>query len=230
MSPNSQSYHKLAIAYILPYAAYVTIASLLSGLDPGINYTIRIGVVGAILIWGWRRYVPLRGPGNWIVSVVAGIIFGLLGILLWIALLFPFVTSGEAAGDNFSFGMRILASTLLVPIFEELLMRVYVFRLVHHWYMERKIKKDNAFNRVFHTKSLNDFKPGDWSFFAIIFSSIIFALGHQVVEWPAAFAYGLLMAFLWVWRKDVLTCVMAHATTNLTLGLYVYLTGSWQYW
>ena len=230
MSTNTHSYYKLSIAYILPYAAYVTIANLFSGLDPGINYTIRIIAVSAILFWGWRWYVPFRGPGNCVYSIIFGIIFGLVGTLFWVALLFPFVTSGKMASDSFSFFMRIFASTLLVPIFEELLMRVYVFRLAHHWYIERKTNNDNAFNKVFHEKSLNDFKPGDWSPFAIIFSTIIFALGHQLIEWPAAIVYGLLMAFLWILRKDVLSCIIAHATTNLTFGIYVYVTGSWQYW
>ncbi len=87
---NTHSYYKLSIAYILPYAAYVTIANLFSRLDPGINYTIRIVTVSAVLFWGWRWYVPFRGPGNYLYSIVVGIIFGLVGTLFWVALLFPF--------------------------------------------------------------------------------------------------------------------------------------------
>ena len=227
---NPHSNYKLLLPYVLPYVAYVVIATLLSGLDVGINYALRIVVVSGILFWSWRRYVPFRGPGNTVYSIILGVVFGLAGTILWVALLFPFVTSGKMASDNASFFMRLLASTLLVPVFEELLMRVYVFRLAHQWYLERKTNKHNAYETVFHEKSLKDFKPGDWSLFAIIFSTIIFALGHQIIEWPSAIVYGLLMAFLWILRKDVLSCIIAHATTNLCFGIYIYATGSWQYW
>ena len=230
MSDNKYSYYKLALPYALPYVAYVIIANLFSGLDPGANYTIRVVVVSAILFWGWRSYVPFRGPGNSIYSIIIGIIFGIAGTLLWIALLSPFVTSGKIAPDNFSFFMRLFASTLLVPVFEELLMRVYVFRLAHQWYVERKTNTHDAYQKVVHEKSPNNFKSGDWNFFAIIFSTIIFTLGHQVIEWPSAIVYGLLMVLLWILRKDILSCIIAHATTNLAFGIYVYATGSWQFW
>ena len=230
MSDNKHSYYKLALPYALPYVAYVIIANSFSGLDSGVNYTIRVVVVCAILFWGWRSYVPFRGPGNYVYSIIIGIIFGLAGTFLWVALLSPFVTPGNMASDNFSFFMRLFASTLLVPVFEELLMRVYVFRLAHQWYVERKTNTHDAYKKVMHEKSPNDFKPGDWNLFAIIFSTIIFSLGHQLIEWPSANVYGFLMALLWILRKDVLSCIIAHATTNLVFGIYVYTTGSWQYW
>lgn len=230
LSNSTDSNYKLLLPYVLPYVAYVLIANLFSSLDVGLNYALRIVVVSGILFWAWRRYVPFRGPGNYLYSIVIGIVFGLVGTILWVALLSPFVTPMKMASDNISFFMRLLASTLLVPVFEELLMRVYVFRLAHQWYLERKTNKVNVYETVFHEKSLNDFKPGDWSLFAIIFSTIIFALGHQIIEWPSAIVYGLLMVFLWILRKDVLSCIIAHATTNLTFGIYVYITGNWSYW
>jgi membrane protease YdiL (CAAX protease family) len=230
MSNSPHSNYKLLLPYVLPYVAYVAIANLFGSLDAGINYALRIVVVSGILFWGWRRYVPFRRPGNTLYSMGVGIILGLAGTIFWVMLLSPFVTPGKMASDKVSFFMRLLASTLLVPVFEELLMRVYVFRLAHQWYIERKTKKVNAYETVFYEKSLNDFEPGEWSFFAILFSSIIFALGHQLIEWPSAIVYGLLMALLWVLRKDVLSCIVAHATTNLTFGIYVYITGSWAYW
>jgi hypothetical protein len=38
------------------------------------------------------------------------------------------------------------------------------------------------------------------------------------------------MAALWIVRKDLLSCIVAHAVTNLGLGLYVRATGSWALW
>ena len=40
----------------------------------------------------------------------------------------------------------------------------------------------------------------------------------------------LFMALLWMRRKDLLTCITAHAVTNLTLAAYVAATGNWHYW
>ena len=45
-----------------------------------------------------------------------------------------------------------------------------------------------------------------------------------------AVIYGLLMCALYRWRKDMLSLVVAHATTNLALALYVWTTGDWGYW
>ena len=42
--------------------------------------------------------------------------------------------------------------------------------------------------------------------------------------------YGLLMCGLWVWRKDLLSCVVAHAVTNVTLAAVVWHQELWQLW
>jgi len=72
--------------------------------------------------------------------------------------------------------------------------------------------------------------PGAWSLAAIGVSTIAFTLGHLPVEWPAAVAYSILISFLWIIRKDLLSCMVAHGTTNLGLAVYVYFTGQWGFW
>jgi membrane protease YdiL (CAAX protease family) len=71
---------------------------------------------------------------------------------------------------------------------------------------------------------INNFEPGAWSMAAILVSTVAFTLGHQVYEWPAAILYGFLMVFLWISRKDLISCIVAHGTTNFALALYVYLS------
>jgi len=61
-------------------------------------------------------------------------------------------------------------------------------------------------------------------------STLVFTAGHGMPEWPASIAYGLLMCALWAWRKDLVSCIAAHATTNIVLAVYVLRTGNWQYW
>jgi len=69
-----------------------------------------------------------------------------------------------------------------------------------------------------------------WCVPAVLISSIVFAAGHTVPEWPAALAYGILISILWIIRKDLFSCIIAHGTTNLTLALYVYFTGHSELW
>ena len=226
MLPNS----KLLMPYLLPYCAYVVIATLFGHMAPEWNYLLRIFIVSIALGWAWRWYVPLRGPKNYVASIFTGVIFGLVGTVLWVVCLFPFLKPETQPWGGFPFLARLTASTLLVPIFEELLMRVYIFRLAYQWDIERRNHQNHPFDIVFYKKSLNDFKPGEWSYFAIIFSTIAFALGHQMVEWPAAIIYGMLMAILWIIRKDIISCVVAHGTTNFALAIYIYMTGSWELW
>ena len=57
-----------------------------------------------------------------------------------------------------------------------------------------------------------------------------FTLGHSPPEWPAAAVYGLLMTGLWIIRRDLLSCVVAHAVTNIALAFYVRSTGQWGLW
>ena len=224
------SNNRLIVPYVLPYAAYVAIASLFDFLGPSLNYAIRIAVVTSILWWAWPWYVPFRGPGNTLISVLIGIVFGIVGILLWIVLMSPFAEPSQSSWDNVSFAARVSAATLLVPLFEELLMRGFVLRIAHQWVVERKNNTSDALERVIHEKSVNSFKPGDWSPFAIFFSSAVFMMGHRLVEWPAAFVYGALLGVLWIVRKDLISCICAHATSNLALGGFVYVTGSYEYW
>jgi len=84
--------------------------------------------------------------------------------------------------------------------------------------------------KVLDEDSISNVRPGAWSVGAVLISSLVFALGHTIPEWPAAVAYGILMSILWIIRKDLLSCIIAHGTTNLTLALYVYFTGHWELW
>ena len=88
----------------------------------------------------------------------------------------------------------------------------------------------NALAEALHDRSPFDVPAGAWTPAALLVSSAAFAAGHLLGEWPAAFAYGLLMAALWVWRGDLLTCVVAHGTTNVTLAFWVRATRQWALW
>ncbi len=214
---------------MVPYVLYVGIASLPSGwLTPAWGYALRIVATGAAVAWAWRLYAPFRGSGSIAASAGLGAAAGLLGTVLWIGLVRPFAPADAPALDLDAAVLRIVAATLLVPIFEEALMRGYVLRLALQWDRARPSAQDPF--GVALSGSIHDVEPGAWSWMAIAVSTAVFTLGHRPFEWPAAIAYGLLMCGLWIYRRDLVGCVVAHAVTNGTLGLYVITTGAWALW
>lgn len=226
------SNRQLLLPYAAPYLAYVGIASLpATFLAPHYSYALRLILVPVIMIWGWRWYCSLKGPRSASGSFLVGTVAGLLGLVIWIALLAPFVQAEETAPwTPTGFALRLCSAVLLVPVFEELMMRGYVFRLSHQWHEARTAGDPEPLLTALDNRSINDVPPGAWSWPAVIVSTVAFTSGHAMAEWPAAVAYGLLMAWLWITRKDLIACITAHAVTNLGLALFVYTTGNWHFW
>nr|WP_321464654.1 CPBP family glutamic-type intramembrane protease [uncultured Desulfobulbus sp.] len=223
---------QLIFPYAAPYLAYVGIASINEDILPmEVSYPLRIVAVILLLLWGRRWYCPLVGPRSPWGSITVGILAGLVGLIVWVALLTPFTQPAETQPWSVAaFVFRLLSAGLVVPVFEELMMRGFVFRLALQWDTLRKAGVDNALHRALDEHSIDEVAPGAWSWMAVLISTLAFTSGHATQEWPAAVAYGLLMALLWVKRQDLLACITAHAVTNITLAWFVYATGSWQYW
>ncbi len=223
---------QLILPYAAPYLAYVGIASIPEDLLPmEFNYPLRLIVVPLLLAWAWRWYCPLTGPRSKSGSIATGIAAGLLGLVLWIGLLTPFTSAGVAEPWSITaFIFRLLSAGLVVPLFEELMMRGFVFRLALQWDNLRKARSAAPLHQAMDEHSVDEIAPGAWSWTAILLSTLAFTSGHSTYEWPAAIAYGLLMAGLWIRRQDLLACITAHAVTNITLAGFVYATGAWQYW
>ena len=223
---------QLLLPYAAPYLAYVGIASIPRDyLPPETGYLLRLIVVPLLLVWAWRWYCPLRGPRSTAGSLLVGIGAGLVGLMVWLGLLGPFVDGAEAAPwSTRAFVLRLLSAGLVVPLFEELLMRGFVFRLALQYHRARRDRAREPLATVLDRRSVNEVEAGAWSWPAVLISTLVFTAGHNPPEWPAAVAYGLLMALLWIHRKDLLSCVTAHAVTNIGLAVFVFATKNWQYW
>ena len=222
----------LLLPYAVPFLAYVGVASVLGDLIPAeLNYLLRILLCTGLLVWAWKWYMPLSGPGSMLTSIALGVPAGLVGLVIWIALLTPFSPASEAASWSTS-GMllRMTAATLLVPLIEEILIRGFIFKLVYQWWEERKKKTPEPLPTVLDERSVDDVTPGSWSWMAVLISTLVFVIGHNLHEWPAATAYGLLMAALLILRRDLICAITAHAVTNLSLAFYVVRTGSYHLW
>ena len=228
MIPN----HRLLVPYAAPYFAYVLIATVGERFFPmEANYLLRIVIVSATLLWARQWFFSFKGPKSSVASVSYGVLAGLAGLILWVVLLTPFVSGAEAKPwSQSAFLLRLLAAGFIVPIFEEVMMRGYVFRVALQWDEARKNRSKDALTIAMDERSVNDVKPGAWSWAAVIISTLAFTAGHTMPEWPASIAYGLLTAGLYILRKDLLSCIVAHGVTNITLALYVFYTGKWYLW
>ena len=231
MSDPAPRNRELLLPYLLPYLAYTGVASVMAASEErALDYGLRIVACGGALAWGWRSYLPLRGPRSPLASLAAGSLVGLAGTALWIALLAPLAGPTPCSWEPLSFALRGVAAALLVPLSEELLMRGYLLGLVVQWQSARRAGRARPLAHAFEERSLGELAPGDWSPLAVLVSTAVFAAGHPPVEWPASLAYGLLMAALWIVRRDLLSCVVAHAVTNTALALGVLATGRSELW
>jgi membrane protease YdiL (CAAX protease family) len=216
---------------VLPYFAYVGVLAIpTSVLARPACYGLAFAASAAAIAWGWRWMVPLRGPGSPVVSVLVGVAAGIFGTALWVAIKAPFYPSGGEPWDPATFWARLVASSTTVPVFEELLFRGWLLRGAVQWDQARRAGVEDPLGEALHGRSIADVAPGAWTPAAVAVSTLAFAAGHNPGEWPAAIAYGLLMAALWIGRRDLLGCVVAHATTNATLALWVRHTGHWALW
>ncbi len=232
-APPERSNRVLLVPYALPYLLYAGLAAVPENwIGRELSYGLRIVVCGGALAWAWRFYVPLRGLGSVAGSLGWGAVAGLAGTALWIGLLAPLAPAagaGAAWGDT-AFALRLVAAGAVVPLLEELLLRGYVLRLAVQWDRARAAGRPEPLAEAFEQQSIADVEPGAWTPLALAVATLLFAAGHVTYEWPAALGYGLLMGGLWIVRKDLLSCIFAHAVTNLALAIYVRATGAWQLW
>jgi CAAX prenyl protease-like protein len=58
--------------------------------------------------------------------------------------------------------------------------------------------------------------------------AVLFGLEHNLIL--AGIMAGVAYSLLLYWTKSIYQCILAHAVTNLVLGIYVLQTGYWQFW
>ncbi|HYP67615.1 MAG TPA: CAAX prenyl protease-related protein [Thiobacillaceae bacterium] len=210
----------LVLAVELSWNTLQVMVHALHSLDKRWLYGIKSGLAALALIFLWGRFEELkqapRQVGAWVMALVAGV-----GIfVLWINLTQPWTLLGEmgmgfapysADGqtDWLLAGIRLAGSALVVPIIEELFWRSFIMRWID--------KPDFL--------SLD---PRNVSHRGLVISSALFAVEHT--QWLAGFLAGI--AYGWLYRRtgNIWLSILAHATTNAMLGLWVLNTESWQFW
>jgi CAAX prenyl protease-like protein len=213
------------VAYILPmviFLAFVAAAAQWPGTF-AIGYVVKTIATAAALIFLWPHFTKIRWNGLWL-----GVLVGLLGTFQWIGMqLFLqhhfafFKPSPDAFNPLTHFGnrtemiafisVRMIGAVLVVPFMEELFWRDFLWRQV---------------------LAPNDFKlasVGEWAPAPLLIVSGLFATVHGN-WWLTAIVWALMVGGLLVRTKSLGACIVAHAVTNLLLGIYVLRFHDWAFW
>jgi uncharacterized protein len=192
-----------------------------------------LAVLGAIAFW-WKNYTfrPLNGAGI-LLSVTAGIV----GIVVWILPswlydrgMVPEISRlgfTSRSGEGFDptlwqdqpavyWGvviMRFLRMVVAVAFAEELFWRGFLWRLVSDPYRDF---------------SVVPFAQRNWKSLAAVVA--LFTLAHLGPDQAVALLYALIISGLYLRTRSVGACVLAHAVSNLALGIYVMVTRQWGFW
>lgn len=192
------------VAQVLPFVVFMASALLASTFSetPSVLYHWRTlaMALGLAIFWPYLRALPWRLDP---LALASGLIIG----VLWIA------TGPEASGTapfgtltGAAFGIwiiaRLIGTSLLVPVIEELMFRGYI---------TNRIAPEGA--------------PLWQVAIAIAVSAGLFALLHD--RWLAALLAGVVFSLL-VWRSRNLTdAIVSHAAANLSIALWALATGAW---
>ncbi len=209
--------------YVLPFALFLLLtepARFFPSLSPFL-YIVKIILAGALL-WRWRcKYAADFSSGLSLREILTAFFCGILVLVIWIvpveylfrmeqsSLFDPYALGSSQVAAITWIGVRLLGSSLVVPVMEELFWRSFLMRYL--------IKPD--FRSV---------PMGTFTWFSFIGTAILFGLEHH--QLLAGILAGLLYGLLLVHQKNLKGVILAHGVTNLGLGIYVVVTGNWMFW
>jgi uncharacterized protein len=107
--------------------------------------------------------------------------------------------------------LRFLRLVVVVPLLEEIFWRGYLLRRLTHHHFEKI-----------------PFGAFDWRSFGIV--TLLFALAHWGPDFVPALITGALYNLVACRTRSLASCVLAHAVTNLLLGIYILATRQWGFW
>ena len=217
IDPGSADYFNPTAAYLIPLLGILATTMITEAFSSGFDglYPLRV-LVAAIALWWFRRYyADLRWTWAW-----TDVAIGVLAFALWLALEPPIDSTSEStlgtglAGLGAGWGtvwlvFRFVGSVVTVPIAEELAFRGYLTR--------RLIASE-----------FQDVPLGRFSWPSFLASSVLFGALHS--RWLAGVLVGMLYAGALYRRRELTDAIVAHATTNALIAVYVLTTGSLSLW
>ena len=203
-------------AYLAPFVVVMASAMVTGAFSAGIDWLYPLRVVAAVwVLWVFRKSYSNLG---WTLSWRA-VAIGCVTFAIWIALVpADRVNAGwPSALQSVPFHwaaawmlLRVIGYTITVPLVEELAFRGYLTR--------RLMRAD--FQRL---------PVGLFSWSSFLVSSALFGALHGGL-WLAGTIAGMTFALALYQRRAFGDAVLAHATTNGLIALYVLATGRWSVW
>ena len=213
----------LWLPYVCPFIAFIAL-TLPENCFPNkthLLYLLKTLTVGGLL-WYWRGnyamdIAPRLSPAGYFASVIAG----LLVLPAWILPETFFPKFGVEAGFNpYTYDLptaavlalitlRLTGAVLVVPVMEEIFWRSFVLRYLIHI----------NFSKV---------PLGTFSWFSFIAVVLLFGMEHH--RWIQGIFAGAVYTLLVIRQKSLRGCILAHAITNLGLGIYIIVTQNWIFW
>jgi hypothetical protein len=181
-------------------------------------FPLQTFICAGLLIWYWRQY-DFHG----LKRVLFTLAIGALVFVLWISpqafLGFgartdgfnPDTFAGQPAAYWSTVLLRFLRLVIIVPLVEEIFWRGFLLRYF--------------INDKFDTVPFGTFS---WLSFAVV--TIGFTFAHSSADWAAAAVTGALYNLVAYRTKSLASCVVAHALTNLLLGVWIMSTKQWGFW
>ncbi len=238
--------HRPTLAFLLPLFVFLVIvqwypsfAGTQQAADGVVSFDtktymvmliVQIAIAMSLMIW-FRKVYFRHFPLN--ISPLS-VLVGAVGIIVWVGLchleienyVMGLVGWGRTSAERPSFNPflhlptvgwqiaflvpRFVVLAIIVPIIEELFLRGLVVRYVH----------DPDWEMV-------PLQGLSWS---AVLAPTVYGVATHPGEAVAAIAWFSLVTWLMLKTGNVWDCVVAHAITNLLLGLYVIWFAQWQLW
>lgn len=200
------------------------------------TYTIVIAGTAVLMLLAFPGYFKVPCRVSWL-SVAVGVV----GVVVWIGLIEldrrwlhlgqllnphgrdafnPFVElKGNPTWMWQFLAIRFTGLVLIVPFIEEFFLRGWLMRYIDDpdW-DEMPIGEARRFP-VFGLVA-------PWAIWGVIAYGVVSHVGEPL----AAAAWFGLVTWLYLRTKSIWDCAVAHAVTNLLMGIFVLLTGSWYLW
>jgi CAAX prenyl protease-like protein len=232
---NSLLERQPALPYILPFAIFMVFTGLTGYVPAGMAwvYPLKTVVVGILLIGFWRFYPEIRSKApdarapaeiTGIASFLLAVVVGFVVFAIWIlpdrlGVVIPSFSESSVFNPYNQFqstgwiicwiGFRLFGSSVVVPVMEELFWRSFLIRYL--------IEPD--FKRV---------PIGAFSWLSFGVTVLLFGVEHH--RWLVGIIAGIIYNLLLYRTKSIFACILAHAITNLVLGIYVLVAHQWGYW
>lgn len=204
-------------AYLLPLIVTIVGAMLTRPFYGEFDrlYPVPVIVAGCVLFGYRNEYMRFDWALSWSAVATGVIVFAFWVILARLSA--PVSSVGfedglhglSRGGEAFWISWRAIGAVLIVPMAEELAFRGYLVR--------KLISAD------FESIDL-----GRFTWFSFLLSSILFGVLHD--RWFAGTLVGMAFAIALYRRGRISDAIIAHATSNALLTVFVLSTGSWSLW